>query len=465
MATNAAVQEAKVQNPPPVGADGVGVVGVQQPPDDANSLLPKKLPQSDFVIVPSYSKWFDWNGIHDCEIRSMPEFFDGTSTFKNPSVYKYLRNSIVKKFRENPATKITFTEVRRTLVGDVVSIRRVFDFLDTWGLINFSPSTKQLQQTLVPRSDENKDISSSKSIDSAEPVSSERGKKVCSGCKSACTIACFVSDRYDLVLCARCYVRGNYRVGLNPNEFRRVEITENVRTDWTERETLLLMEAVMHYGDNWKRVAERVGGGRTDKECVARFIKLPFGEQYDPSKIEDEVNNIQLKGHKDTESMMESSAKKVRLTPLADASNPIMAQAAFLSALAGTEVAEAAAQAAVSALHDTDKGIGSGHKTGDALTLHAVDAEEAKAEILLNGEQDCVEDVLSSITQVQIEELQDKIDRFEMMELQLEEERQQLDQMRRQLFLDQVALLFHKDKGVTSGRSGEARMEETMRTL
>lgn len=48
------------------------------------------------------------------------------------------------------------------------------------------------------------------------------------------------------------------------------------------------------------------------------------------------------------------------MTPLSDASNPIMAQAAFLSALAGTKVAEeAAARAAVAALSDeADKNTG-----------------------------------------------------------------------------------------------------------
>lgn len=48
----------------------------------------------------------------------------------------------------------------------------------------------------------------------------------------------------ELTLCARCYVR---RVGI---EFKRVELRE--------KETLLLLEAVMHYGDDWKKVAQHV---------------------------------------------------------------------------------------------------------------------------------------------------------------------------------------------------------------
>lgn len=126
--------------------------------------------------------------------------------------------------------------------------------------------------------------------------------------------------QHDLTLCARCYVRGNYRVGLNSSDFRRVEISEEVKTDWNDKETLHLLEAVMHYGDDWKRVAAHVGGGRSEKECVARFIKLPFGEQLVGLPESSDVDkNLGSKNSSLPD-------KRMRLTPLADASNPIMAQ-------------------------------------------------------------------------------------------------------------------------------------------
>ncbi|XP_021858680.1 SWI/SNF complex subunit SWI3C homolog isoform X3 [Spinacia oleracea] len=79
--------------------------------------------------------------------------------------------------------------------------------------------------------------------------------------------------RYDLVLCARCYVPGNYQVGVTASEFRRVEISEPVKAGWTEKETLQLLEAVMHYRDDWKRVAEQVGG-RTDTSIIHHSMIL-----------------------------------------------------------------------------------------------------------------------------------------------------------------------------------------------
>ncbi|XVF35793.1 hypothetical protein REPUB_Repub19eG0001400 [Reevesia pubescens] len=274
---------------------------------------------ADIIHVPSYSRWFSWEKIDPCELRFLPEFFDGRSPSKTPRLYMYYRNSIIKQFRENPSRKISFTDARRTLVGDVGSVRRVFDFLDLWGLINYSPSSfKPAKDTATTTTSNNKsaDALSLESPSSAAPTSkhsSSTSRRFCGACKSLCTIACFVCDKYDSTLCARCYVRGNFRVGLSNADFRRVEITDEAKADWSEKETLLLLEAVMHYGDDWKKVAQHVGG-RTDKDCVAHFIKLPFGEEYlgHPSSNE-------------AESGFETN-KRMRLTPLADASNPIMAQ-------------------------------------------------------------------------------------------------------------------------------------------
>lgn len=103
-----------------------------------------------------------------------------------------------------------------------------------------------------------------------------------------------------------------------------MEISEEVKTDWTEKETLHLLEAVMHYGDDWKKVSEHVVG-RSEKECVDRFIKLPFGEQYigPPDSVDFEENF-----HEDTEHIDDelNPRKKMRPTPFDDASNPIVAQ-------------------------------------------------------------------------------------------------------------------------------------------
>ncbi|KAK6116809.1 hypothetical protein DH2020_049439 [Rehmannia glutinosa] len=406
-------------------------------------------PDADVVHIPSYSRWFSWNGIHECEARFVPEFFDGRSSSKNPRVYKYYRNAIIRRFRENPNRKITFTEVRKTIVGDVGSIRRVFDFLEAWGLINYAGSAKpQLKW-------EDKET---KSAAAAAPQGSDVAaggggadvsvpkKRVCSGCKTPCTIACFASDKHDMTLCARCYVRGNYRVGLSSADFKRVEISEEAKTDWTDKETLQLLEAIMHYGDDWKKVAEHVSG-KSVKECVARFIKLPFGEQFDGPPESAEL---------DTELGLQNQAiptKRMRLSPLADASNPIMAQAAFLSTLVGVDVAEVAARAAVTALSDLGEGKqqeSNNASNGDKLNMMEEALVEAKSQ--LEKEEEELEKTISGIA-TQSKEIEDKILQFEEFDLEMERKRQLFQQLQDRLFVDQLTILFNKTAAQKSGEN------------
>ncbi|KAL9258118.1 SWI/SNF complex subunit SWI3B-like protein [Drosera capensis] len=395
---------------------------------------------ADFVTIPSHSKWFRWDAVDECEVRMMPEFFDGKSVSKNPRVYRYYRNGIVKMYRAKPMRKITFSEVRRRLVGDVGAIRRVFDFLETWGLVNYQVSGKQGTGRVEEKEKGATGAGVGQGSEEGEAGSAVGAKKVCSFCKSPCSIACFVSDKFSLILCARCYVRRSSGASFNSSDFRRVEVLEQSKTDWSDKEILKLLEAITHYGDNWRRVAEYVGG-RSEKECVARFLKLPFGEQF-VEPIDGEEGNAAY--------VQESSSKGMRITPLADASNPILAQAAFLSALAGVDVAEAAARAAVTAVHDVNRGKELAPPASPNSTLHGSVEAQAQAESLLKREEDDLEKAVAHIAEVQMQEIQDKITRFEEMELKQEKEWEQLNQMKYQLFVDQLALSFHTAAGAKS---------------
>ncbi|KAI3762321.1 hypothetical protein L1987_52746 [Smallanthus sonchifolius] len=439
------------------------------------------VPDSDFIHVPSYSRWFSWNNIHECEMRILPEFFDGRSPSKTPKVYKYYRNAVVKKFRdnvkenplskENPTPVITFTESRKSIIGDVGSVRKVFDFLEAWGLINYfgSPMTKA---QLKWEDKESKNVSAASQQNSDPPGANSVGdvsvakKKFCSSCNLLCTIACFSNIKKDTTFCARCYVRA----GVNAADFKRVEISEDVKTNWTEKETLHLMEAVMHYGDDWKKVSEHVG--RSEKECVDRFIKLPFGEQYigPPDSVDPEENFHKGMGALDPET---NPSKKMRPTPFDDASNPILAQAAFLSTLVGVEVAEKAASAAVMALttvnNETSKEIlkfsAGDARNHDSLTTNgnsnrnSSEGAYLEAKLQLEKEEQELERTISDIVEVQAKDIHDKIVHFEELELQMEREWQQVKQMQNQLFADQLTLLFHKKDGTSMKESTEQKVK------
>ncbi|KAM1005142.1 hypothetical protein ACFX2C_005260 [Malus domestica] len=453
---------------------------------------PRPTSDADVIHVPSYSSWFSPDHIHHCEVRFLPEFFDSRSPSKSPSLYKYYRNTIVSQSRAvNPSRKLTFTEARKALVGDVGSVRRVFDFLEAWGLINYTPSAPN-----KPLRWEDKDSSKAAAASSNGGAESPAGgpkdgssgtnkespkKRTCNGCKSVCSIACFVSEKNDMTLCARCYVRSNYQIGISSYDFRRVEINEEMGSGWADKDTLHLLEALMHYGDDWRKVAQHVG--RSEKECVAHFLMIPFGEEFtgdldykQTSGMKEDAADAEsgLEGDGDGDGTTPSLSKRMRLTPLADASNPIMAQAAFLSALAGVQVAEAAASAAVTTLcaadyetskmsvpslassarqHEADAELNGDNKTDlDALGAAFVDSNsQLEKEWLDVGRS------ISGITEVQLREIQKKIIRFEALDLQMEKEWEQLEQMRSMLFVDQMTLLFNKSSAPKTTEGAEEK--------
>merc|ERR1711934_115002 len=49
--------------------------------------------------------------------------------------------------------------------------------------------------------------------------------------------------------------------------------------DWTQQETLLLLEALEMYKDDWNKVCEHVGS-RTQDECILHFLRLPIEDPY-----------------------------------------------------------------------------------------------------------------------------------------------------------------------------------------
>jgi hypothetical protein len=84
----------------------------------------------------------------------------------------------------------------------------------------------------------------------------------------------------DYNLCTDCFKNGKYAPGMVARDFTRVEAETEVLDDqWTTKETLSLLEAITCHGDNWNQVAEHVGS-KSKKECVERFIQLPFGDRF-----------------------------------------------------------------------------------------------------------------------------------------------------------------------------------------
>ncbi|BHF83227.1 SWI/SNF complex subunit smarcc1 [Sparganum proliferum] len=107
---------------------------------------------------------------------------------------------------------------------------------------------------------------------------------------------------------------------------------------WTDQETLLLLEALEMYRDDWNKVAEHVGS-RTQDECILHFLRLP---------IEDAYLEGDFVGGTGTGPGLASLANAAYpQPPFSRSGNPILSTVAFLAAVVDPRVAAAAAQAAL----------------------------------------------------------------------------------------------------------------------
>merc|ERR1712228_895445 len=101
--------------------------------------------------------------------------------------------------------------------------------------------------------------------------------------------------------------------------------------DWTQQETLLLLEALEMYKDDWNKVCEHVGS-RTQDECILHFLRLPIEDPY----LEDPEHGGGALG-----------PLAYQPIPFSASGNPIMSTVAFLASVVDPRVAAAAAKAAM----------------------------------------------------------------------------------------------------------------------
>ncbi|KAL3677040.1 hypothetical protein R1sor_026988 [Riccia sorocarpa] len=307
-------------------------------PNSNSGKIPEKPSLTrEIYRIPAYAGWFNWSKIHNIEKRSVLEFFDGKSLSKTPKIYKEYRDFIINKYRENPQRTLTFTEVRRMLIGDVNAIRRVFDFLDHWGLINYHSASETNQEPspsvtiddgipngvrvalgpvvthitgnnpYLQRSDSTnasgvqiQNLSSYKNafeqLSSAGEAERIATKVNCSSCGGDCSkvrFHCQEEVQAGLDLCTACFRAGKYGAGLAAQSFVRMEGETHPGGDqWSTKETLSLLEAIARFGDNWNQVADYVGT-KAKAECVKQFVRLPFGDRFlldqgaEPASLQD----------------------------------------------------------------------------------------------------------------------------------------------------------------------------------
>ncbi|KAK5641783.1 hypothetical protein RI129_010330 [Pyrocoelia pectoralis] len=284
--------------------------------------------QTHHIIIPSYSAWFDYNSIHDLEKRALPEFFNGRNKSKTPEIYMAYRNFMIDTYRLNPTEYITSTACRRNLAGDVCAIMRVHAFLEQWGLVNYQVDADSRPSPMGPPPTSHFHILSD-TPSGLQPVNPPKT------CQPSAAKTLLDLDRSQE--CKKLEVMDHMsNFGLKLDQYAkkpallRNKTAASLSRDWTEQETLLLLEGLEMFKDDWNKVCEHVGS-RTQDECILHFLRLPIEDPY----------------LEDPEAGGAIGPLAFQPIPFSKSGNPIMSTVAFLASIVDPRVAAAAAKSAM----------------------------------------------------------------------------------------------------------------------
>ncbi|XP_031354938.1 SWI/SNF complex subunit SMARCC2 isoform X2 [Photinus pyralis] len=284
--------------------------------------------QTHHIIIPSYSAWFDYNSIHDLEKRALPEFFNGRNKSKTPEIYMAYRNFMLDTYRLNPTEYITSTACRRNLAGDVCAIMRVHAFLEQWGLVNYQVDTDSRPSPMGPPPTSHFHILS----DTPSGLQPVNPPKTCQPSAAKTLLDLDRSQEYKKMD----MMDHMSNFGLKLDQYAkkpallRNKTAASLSRDWTEQETLLLLEGLEMFKDDWNKVCEHVGS-RTQDECILHFLRLPIEDPY----------------LEDPEAGGAIGPLAFQPIPFSKSGNPIMSTVAFLASIVDPRVAAAAAKSAM----------------------------------------------------------------------------------------------------------------------
>ena len=286
--------------------------------------------QTHHIIVPSYSSWFDYNAIHAIEKRAMPEFFNGRNKSKSPEIYLSYRNFMIDTYRLNPTEYLTSTACRRNLAGDVCAIMRVHAFLEQWGLVNYQVDLESRPTSMGPPptshfhilADTPAGLQAINPPKTAQPSSARtmydmEGKRVVGATNGVTTNG--TSEKGAI----------GTDFGLKTDQYEKKNLKKTPTREWTDQETLLLLEGLEMFKDDWNKVCEHVGS-RTQDECILHFLRLPIEDPF-------------------LEKPESGALGPLAYQPIgvSNSGNPIMSTVAFLASVVDPRIAQVASKAAM----------------------------------------------------------------------------------------------------------------------
>jgi SWI/SNF related-matrix-associated actin-dependent regulator of chromatin subfamily C len=300
---------------------------------------------------------------------------------------------------------------------------------------------------------ETKEVNGSKETNEEQDIQKETPKKIitysCTTCGVDCTASRYHCSKHPIVdLCPNCYLDGRFPSTLFTGDFLKLE-TQGPQDsngqplkEWTDQETLLLLEGIELFEEDWSRVAEHVGT-RSRDECLLKFLELPIEDPYlGQSKVSPSGDATVPSVSGPTQSQL--GPLQYSRIPFSPADNPILTLTAFLASVVPAQAAQEAAKAAVAQLSTPKTSSSSEEKGHQEIGLQkagatALGAAAAKASVLSDNESKELQSLTNALLSLQLKKMELKLSHFQDIENLLEFERQSLERERQQLYLDRLA--------------------------
>ncbi|XP_024966488.1 SWI/SNF complex subunit SWI3D isoform X1 [Cynara cardunculus var. scolymus] len=303
-------------------------------------------------VVPISCGWFSWTKVHQLEEKAMPSFFNGEVENRTPELYMEIRNSIMKRFHANPNTEIEAKDLSEISIGELDAKEEVMEFLEYWGLINYHPfpeaditssmgdaeeaakvnsliqnlyefEVEQLCPPAAPRTS-----LATLAVPSRLPESMITDESVqpegpsveyhCNSCAADCSRKRYHCQKQaDFDLCTDCFNDGKFDSDMSPSDFIIMEPADAAGASsgkWTDQETLLLLEALELFSENWNEIAEHVAT-KTKAQCILHFVQMPIEDTFRDCDDEDDASNKEKAEKKDASPDENDEKKEVDASP------------------------------------------------------------------------------------------------------------------------------------------------------
>ncbi|XP_003578845.1 SWI/SNF complex subunit SWI3C [Brachypodium distachyon] len=474
------------------------------------------------LVVPRHSDWFSPMTVHRLERQVVPHFFSGKSPGHTPEKYIMLRNKVIVKYLERPARRLAFAECQGlvTSTAELYDLSRIVRFLDTWGIINYlaagsvhrglrlaqslirEEQTGELQLASAPlksidglilfdrpkcslRPEDIASVASTSSVpavangdtslaDLDEKIWERLSENFCTYCLQPLPSLHYESQKEaDVSLCSDCFHDARFVPGHSSLDFLRVDGKKNGLDNdgdsWTDEETLLLLEGVEKYNDNWNGIAEHVGT-KSKAQCIHHFISLPVEDGLLESIEVPQASvssRVQSNGflHSNSNGNISGSypqcSQPGQQLPFINSANPVMSLVAFLASAVGPRVAASCANAALSVLTRDDSRMSSegndimGHParpnydTSSSVSpenvkyaaMCGLSAAATKCKLFADQEEREIQRLAATIINHQLKRLELKLKQFAEIETLLLKESEQVERARQNLTAQRVRVM------------------------